>query len=243
MNAQGKVGLMLNCPKDCLPKILALLPALASPTVSPLADGRMVAMNTIIDEARARDLIPDLADAGATGIVEFPDHEADLLMLRRLLRIALVIVALVVVTLVGVGVECGALPRRPARPVPGRRVRRGRRRPGPVLGDFGPVTDESTLELEVTPDSPRSVTIWFVVVGGTLYVPSASAEAKTWPGLVANDGRVRVRVGGKIYDLQAARVTDAEIGKLVSEAVTAKYGFGDGSRVEGAWAFELVPRR
>jgi ATP phosphoribosyltransferase len=71
MNAHGKVGLMLNCPKDCLPKILALLPALASPTVSPLADGRMIAINTIIDEARARELIPDLADAGATGIVEF----------------------------------------------------------------------------------------------------------------------------------------------------------------------------
>lgn len=72
MNAQGKVGLMLNCPKDSLAKILALLPALSSPTVSPLADGKMVAMNTIIDEAIARDLIPDLADAGATGIVEFP---------------------------------------------------------------------------------------------------------------------------------------------------------------------------
>ncbi len=72
MNANGKVGLMLNCPKDCLPKVLALLPALSSPTVSPLADGKMVAMNTIIDEARARDLIPDLADVGATGIVEFP---------------------------------------------------------------------------------------------------------------------------------------------------------------------------
>jgi len=70
--AQGKVGLMLNCPKDHLPKVLALLPALASPTVSPLADGRMVAVNTIVDETRARDLIPDLADAGATGIVEFP---------------------------------------------------------------------------------------------------------------------------------------------------------------------------
>ena len=72
MNAQGKVGLMLNCPKDSLAKILALLPSLSSPTVSPLADGKMVAMNTIIDEAIARDLIPDLADAGATGIVEFP---------------------------------------------------------------------------------------------------------------------------------------------------------------------------
>jgi ATP phosphoribosyltransferase len=72
MNARGKVGLLLNCPKDSLPKVLALLPALSSPTVSPLADGKMVAINTIIDEARARDLIPDLSDAGATGIVEFP---------------------------------------------------------------------------------------------------------------------------------------------------------------------------
>lgn len=72
INAQGKVGLMLNCPKERLPKVLSLLPALSSPTVSPLADGKMVAINTIIDEARARDLIPDLAEAGATGIVEFP---------------------------------------------------------------------------------------------------------------------------------------------------------------------------
>jgi ATP phosphoribosyltransferase len=72
INAQGKVGLMLNCPKDHLPKVLALLPALSSPTVSPLADGRMVALNTILDEKLARELIPDLADAGATGIVEFP---------------------------------------------------------------------------------------------------------------------------------------------------------------------------
>ncbi len=72
MNARGKVGLMLNCPKDRLQKILTLLPALSSPTVSPLADGRMIAINTIIDEALARDLLPDLADAGATGLVEFP---------------------------------------------------------------------------------------------------------------------------------------------------------------------------
>lgn len=162
-------------------------------------------------------------------------------MLRRLLRIALVIVALVVVTLVGVGVTA-RFHDGPLGPFPGGAFVAGDAA-GPGAGDFGPVKDESTLELEVTPDSPRSVTVWFVVVGGTLYVPSASAEAKTWPGLVANDGRVRVRVGGKIYDMQAARVTDAEIGKLVSEAVSAKYGFGDGSRVEGAWAFELVPRR
>ena len=70
--AEGKVGLMLNAPKDCLRKVLDLLPALASPTVSPLADGKMVAVSTVIEEAQLRELLPDLHEAGATGIVEFP---------------------------------------------------------------------------------------------------------------------------------------------------------------------------
>ncbi len=72
INAGGKVGLMLNCPKERLSKVVELLPALASPTISSLADGKMVAINTIIEEAVVRELIPDLFDAGASGIVEFP---------------------------------------------------------------------------------------------------------------------------------------------------------------------------
>lgn len=72
VDAVGRVGLMLNCPKDSLQKVLGLLPALASPTVSPLSDGKMVAITTVIEEERARDLIPDLSEAGASGIVEFP---------------------------------------------------------------------------------------------------------------------------------------------------------------------------
>ncbi len=72
INAVDRVGLMLNCPQSRLQKVLDLLPALASPTVSPLADGKMVAISTIIEERAVRDLLPDLADAGATGIVEFP---------------------------------------------------------------------------------------------------------------------------------------------------------------------------
>jgi ATP phosphoribosyltransferase len=70
--AEGKVGLMLNVAEKQLQKVLELLPALASPTVSPLADGKMVAVNTIIDESTVRDLLPDLHEAGASGIVEFP---------------------------------------------------------------------------------------------------------------------------------------------------------------------------
>ena len=71
ISAEGKVGLMLNCPKTRVQKVLDLLPSLASPTISPLADGKMVAINTIIEESAVRELVPDLADAGATGIVEF----------------------------------------------------------------------------------------------------------------------------------------------------------------------------
>ncbi len=72
ITAEGKVGLMLNVPKDRLPKVLEILPALASPTVSPLADGKMVAVNTVIEEAAVREILPELHEAGATGIVEFP---------------------------------------------------------------------------------------------------------------------------------------------------------------------------
>jgi ATP phosphoribosyltransferase len=72
INAEGRVGLMLNVPKERLPKVLDLLPALAAPTVSPLADGKMIAVNTIIEESKVRDLLPELSEAGATGIVEFP---------------------------------------------------------------------------------------------------------------------------------------------------------------------------
>jgi ATP phosphoribosyltransferase len=70
--ATGKVSLMLNVPKARLQKVLDLLPALASPTVSPLADEEMVAVTTIIDEGRVRELLPDLKEAGSSGIVESP---------------------------------------------------------------------------------------------------------------------------------------------------------------------------
>jgi ATP phosphoribosyltransferase len=70
--AHGRVGLMLNVSKPGLQKVLELLPALASPTVSPLADGKMFAVITVIEERRVRDLLPALSEAGASGIVEFP---------------------------------------------------------------------------------------------------------------------------------------------------------------------------
>jgi ATP phosphoribosyltransferase len=72
IEAQGRVGLMLNVRCADLERILALLPALQRPTISSLSDREWVAVNTIIEERTVRDLIPKLKAAGGQGIVEYP---------------------------------------------------------------------------------------------------------------------------------------------------------------------------
>ena len=72
IEAQGRVGLMLNVRRADLPAVLGLLPALQRPTISALSDEEWVAVNTIIEERTVRDLIPKLKAAGAQGIVEYP---------------------------------------------------------------------------------------------------------------------------------------------------------------------------
>jgi len=72
MEAQGRVGLMLNVRVDDLQKVLAVLPALNSPTISTLSDEQWVAVNTIMEESLCWEVIPRLKAANATGIVEYP---------------------------------------------------------------------------------------------------------------------------------------------------------------------------
>ena len=72
IEAQGRVGIMLNTRRTDLAAVLALLPALQRPTISPLSDEEWVAINTIIEERTVRDLIPRLKAARAQGIVEYP---------------------------------------------------------------------------------------------------------------------------------------------------------------------------
>jgi ATP phosphoribosyltransferase len=72
IDAQSQVGLMLNVKREDLQAVLAVLPALNSPTVSQLSNSEWVAVNTIVEERVARDVIPKLKAARATGIVEYP---------------------------------------------------------------------------------------------------------------------------------------------------------------------------
>ena len=72
MAAEGKVGMMMNVPRDSLEAILKILPALQKPTISSLSAEGWTAVNTIIDEAVVRDIVPRVRAAGAVGIVEYP---------------------------------------------------------------------------------------------------------------------------------------------------------------------------
>ena len=70
--AASKVGLLLNVHRNDLAGVLGVLPALKKPTVSALSDPEWVAVNTIIEEAVVRQILPKLKAAKAEGIVEYP---------------------------------------------------------------------------------------------------------------------------------------------------------------------------
>jgi ATP phosphoribosyltransferase len=72
LNARDKVGLKMNMEEHKLRELLRRLPALRNPTVSPLAQPGWVAIETVIDEKVVREIIPELKDLGAEGIIEYP---------------------------------------------------------------------------------------------------------------------------------------------------------------------------
>jgi len=70
--AKAKVGLKMNVAGKNKEKLLAMLPALKTPTVSPLMEPDWFAVETVLDEITARKIIPELKRAGAQGIIEYP---------------------------------------------------------------------------------------------------------------------------------------------------------------------------
>jgi ATP phosphoribosyltransferase len=72
INARNMVGLKMNIEKNNLDKILKVLPAEKSPTISSLADPNYIAIEVIIDAKIERSLVPALKRAGASGIITYP---------------------------------------------------------------------------------------------------------------------------------------------------------------------------
>ena len=71
LEARDKVLVKLNVAAADRERVLALLPSMKSPTVSPLANGGF-AVETVVEKRTINTLIPDLKDAGATDILELP---------------------------------------------------------------------------------------------------------------------------------------------------------------------------
>ncbi len=72
IDATSRVGLKMNIKKSDLDKVLKLLPAEKSPTISSLADSDYVAVEVIIEDKVERSLVPALKRAGASGIITYP---------------------------------------------------------------------------------------------------------------------------------------------------------------------------
>lgn len=70
--AEEKVGLKMNVSARYLKRVMSLLSAMHSPTISALSDEGWRALEVMINEKQVRELIPKLKKAGASGIVEYP---------------------------------------------------------------------------------------------------------------------------------------------------------------------------
>ncbi len=70
--ARRKRYVMMNAPASVVPAIEELIPGFAAPTVIPLAHDGMVAIHSVVDSARIGSVLPELKEAGASGILVLP---------------------------------------------------------------------------------------------------------------------------------------------------------------------------
>ena len=123
---------------------------------------------------------------------------------------------------------------------------------GPMSGErvSEPVTDWSfmverdTVELEVNPGAPRSITTWVVGHEGQPYLPSGFGARKTWTAQLLADRHAVLRVDGKLYEQQAVRVTDEALLEELRAVLIAKYDLDPEGNFSGpdTWFFRLDSR-
>ncbi len=70
--AEGKKYILLNAPKDKIDEIIELLPGMKSPTITPLANGEWVSVQSVIAEKHFWEIIGKLKSLGAEGILVLP---------------------------------------------------------------------------------------------------------------------------------------------------------------------------
>ena len=119
------------------------------------------------------------------------------------------------------------------------------------VADWSFADQVENAQLETRPADPHSVNTWFAGVGARLYVPTSMIwgprhpEGRSWVAHVAEDDRVRVRLGDGIYERRAVRVADDSPEYAEARAaLEARYDVTPDDRDPDRtiWIFRLDPR-
>ncbi len=162
--------------------------------------------------------------------------------LTRTVALALVPALLMALALASVG--CGG----PLGPFAGGRLR-GELGP-PLVADWSFASAERTLALEACPADPHSVQVWFAAIGSRLYVPSSmiagakDPSERRWVRCLEEDPRVRIRVGGLIFERRAVRIEDPAEYEAARDALEARHGLDPLGRDadRAIWIYRLSSR-
>jgi hypothetical protein len=152
------------------------------------------------------------------------------------------LVALGIVALAACVVFAARFADGPLGPVPGGPMS-GERVAEPVT-DWDFIVERDTVELEVNPEAPRSVTTWVVGYGGQPYIPAAFGARKKWTAQLVADGRAVLRADGKLYERQAVQVHDEALLQELGAVLVRKYDLDPEGNFSGpeTWFFRLDPR-
>lgn len=70
--ARNKRYVLMNAPREIVPRIEEIIPGIEAPTVVPLAHNGMVAVHSVVEADHLWRVIPELQVAGASGILVLP---------------------------------------------------------------------------------------------------------------------------------------------------------------------------
>lgn len=97
------------------------------------------------------------------------------------------------------------------------------------VSDWSFADEVETAQLETRPEDPHSVNCWFAAVGEDLYVPTSmilgpkKPELRSWVAHVAEDPRVRIRLGDAVFDREMVRVDAGPEFDAARVALEARY--------------------
>jgi hypothetical protein len=98
---------------------------------------------------------------------------------------------------------------------------------GTPAGDWAFSDAHKTVQLEVRPSNPYSVNVWCTEAKGRLYVGAGQGPSSTWAQALLEDPSARIRIGGVIYEVTAARVSSIDEIRDYLDSLSSKYEISD----------------